>query len=110
MFSETNKWVAVISLLYAGATGSISYLISFSLNYGELLRDLLFLSIFSAIGQIFVYRMVKEFKQHIVPFVITTRKIFTVVISIFVYKHETSGMQVVGIAIVFISAIYEYCA
>jgi UDP-galactose transporter B1 len=87
MFEQTNKWVALISLLYAGATGSITYLINFTIEYPDILKDLLLLSILSGIGQIFVYRIVKEFKQHIVPFVITTRKIFTVVISIVVYKH-----------------------
>ena len=87
MFEQTNKWVALISLLYAGATGSITYLINFTIDYPDILKDLLLLSILSGIGQIFVYRIVKEFKQHIVPFVITTRKIFTVVISIVVYKH-----------------------
>ena len=110
MFEHTNKWVTLISLLYAGATGSITYLVRFAWDYPEFVKDLAMLSILSGVGQIFVYRMVKEFKQHIVPFVITTRKIFTVVISIVVYKHETSGMQVVGIGIVFFSAIYEYCA
>jgi UDP-galactose transporter B1 len=72
--------------------------------------DLSIFAILGAIGQIFIYRMVKQFKQHIVPFVITTRKIFTVIISIIVYHHSTNALQIVGIAIVFISVSYEYCA
>ena len=56
----------------------------------------------------FVYRMIKQFKQHIVPFVITTRKIFTVVISIVFYNHPTTMMQIIAIVIVFASASYEY--
>ena len=59
-------------------------------------------------GQMFVYQMIKEFKQHIVPFVITTRKILTVVISILFYGHATTLLQVVGIMIVFFAASYEY--
>ena len=49
----------------------------------------------------FVYRMIKQFKQHFVPFVITTRKIFTVGLSIVFYNHETNFMQVLGIITVF---------
>lgn len=52
-------------------------------------------------GQMFVYRMIKQFKQHFVPFVITTRKIFTVGLSIVFYNHETNFMQVMGIITVF---------
>lgn len=65
-------------------------------------------SILTSIGQMFVYRMIKQFKQHIVPFVITTRKIFTVVISIVFYNHPTTMMQIIAIIIVFASASYEY--
>ncbi len=65
-------------------------------------------AVLTSIGQIFVYRMIKQFKQHIVPFVITTRKIFTVVISIIFYNHPTTMMQVIAIVIVLFSASYEY--
>ena len=59
-------------------------------------------------GQIFIYRMIKQFKQHIVPFVITTRKIFTVVLSIFIFKHHTTVIQILAIALIFITASSEY--
>lgn len=70
--------------------------------------DFIILSILSTIGQVFVYRMIKQFKQHIVPFVITTRKIFTVVISIIFYGHETSNLQYLAIVLIFVTASYEY--
>lgn len=70
--------------------------------------DMISLSILTTIGQVFVYRMIKQFKQHIVPFVITTRKIFTVVISILFYGHETSFLQILAIALIFCTASYEY--
>ena len=52
--------------------------------------------------------MIKQFKQHIVPFVITTRKIFTVVISIIFYGHETSNLQYLAIVLILVTASYEY--
>lgn len=64
--------------------------------------------ILSFIGQVFIYRLVKQFKQHIVPFVITTRKIFTVVLSIMYYNHEYTYWQVMGIIIVFGASSYEF--
>lgn len=50
-------------------------------------QDLLIMSLAAFIGQIFIYRMIKEFKQHTVPFVVTTRKILTVGLSIIYFKH-----------------------
>ncbi len=52
--------------------------------------------------------MIEEFKQHIVPFIITTRKIITVGISILYFKHKTSAWQVVGILVVFASTMVEF--
>jgi len=45
------------------------------------------MGVLSTIGQIFVYIMIKQFKQHFAPFVITTRRIFTVGLSIIYYRH-----------------------
>ena len=66
------------------------------------------MGILSTIGQMFVYRMIKQFKQHFVPFVITTRKIFTVGLSIIVYKHATNLWQLLGLLLVFGIVTYEF--
>ena len=68
------------------------------------------LSLMSCLGQFFVYRMIKQFKQHIVPFVITTRKILTIFISILYYHHKTNFIQMVGVVIVFLTVIYEFAS
>jgi len=45
------------------------------------------MAILAFIGHIFIYNMINNFKQHIVPFVITTRKIISVGISMIYFKH-----------------------
>ena len=67
---------------------------------------LIALSVLSALGQFVVYTMIKQFKQHIVPFVITTRKIFTVVISIIYYQHKTSAIQLIGMVLVIAAVVF----
>lgn len=62
--------------------------------------NLLAMSSLSVVGQIIIYRFIKEFKQHIVPFVVTIRKIFTVLINVIVYGHKTELLQFIGMAIV----------
>lgn len=72
------------------------------------LYHMVFMSVLSVFGQMFVYRMIKQFKQHFVPFVITTRKIFTVALSIMFYHHETNAVQIAGIIAVFGVVTYEF--
>ena len=62
----------------------------------------------SGAGQFFVYRMIKQFKQHFVPFTISSRKILTVVISIIFYHHETNWQQVVGVLIVLSAVAFDF--
>lgn len=62
--------------------------------------DLIIMSIMSGFGQFFVYRMIKQFKQHFVPFTISSRKILTATISIVFYGHRTNWVQIMGIAVV----------
>lgn len=66
------------------------------------------MSVLTFVGQIFVYRMIKQFKQHIVPFVVTTRKIITVGFSLLYFHHQSSLGQVVGIILVFCITTYEF--
>jgi hypothetical protein len=54
--------------------------------------------------------MIKQFKQHIVPFVITTRKIFTIFLSIIFYHHKTTSIQLSGVFIVFLAVIFEFAS
>lgn len=69
---------------------------------------MIIMGVLALVGQMFVYRMIKQFKQHFVPFVITTRKVFTVALSIFFYDHETNFMQILGILMVFGIVTFEF--
>jgi len=51
--------------------------------------------------------MIKLFKQHVVPFVIATRKCVTVVVNIVHFGHSINGMQVIGIVFVFMAIMVE---
>lgn len=109
-----NKWVTIISVAYCCIIETIFLKISivdmfvFIAQHRLFLLHLLLMGGLSTLGQMFVYRMIKQFKQHFVPFVITTRKIFTVGLSIFYYHHETNIYQILGLFIVFGIVTYEF--
>ena len=82
-----NKWVAIISLIYSLLLWEFFDMCSYIFTHHKFLIHMILMGILSTSGQMFVYRMIKQFKQHFVPFVITTRKIFTVALSIIFYNH-----------------------
>lgn len=70
--------------------------------------DVIGISVMNLFGQMFVYYIITKFKQHIAPFVITIRKIFSVIISIFWFSHFIDGMQWLGVAVVFGAALFDF--
>lgn len=110
LMTEVNKWSAILAFAFSIATGHFIPMFSFIFAHTSLMIDLIAIGVLSTLGQLFVYRLIKQFKQHIVPFIITTRKIFTVGLSILYYKHTIAEMQLIGLVIVFGISIYEfYC-
>lgn len=110
MMTAINKWVAIVSFIYSCALMEIPDIIKFILEHRLFVVHMLIMGVLSTFGQMFVYRMIKQFKQHFPPFVITTRKIFTVGLSIIYYKHETNFFQILGLILVFGVVTYEFVA
>ena len=103
-----NKWTTILTVGYSLVMGHFFHIVTFIYHHRAILIDNLLIGVLCFFGQVFIYRLVKQFKQHIVPFVITTRKIFTVALSIIYFGHKFNGFQFVGVAIVFLSSLYEF--
>ena len=110
MMEQINKWVAIISLFSMIFSNTVISACMYTFYHPMFAIHLVGMSLLSCLGQFFVYRMIKQFKQHIVPFVITTRKILTIFISILYYHHPTTWMQIVGVNVVFLTVIYEFAS
>jgi UDP-galactose transporter B1 len=108
MMLEVNKWSFIFCLVYAIVVNQFWYTLQYCWYYPLFTIHLVSMSVLTFVGQIFVYRMIKEFKQHIVPFVVTTRKIITVGFSLLYFHHKSSYQQVIGIVLVFIITSYEF--
>lgn len=106
--TDINGYVALISIIYSLALFEVGDILQFFLEHRLFTIHMLIMGVLSTIGQMFVYRMIKQFKQHFVPFVITTRKIFTVGLSVLYYHHATNVFQLLGLALVFALVTYEF--
>jgi drug/metabolite transporter (DMT)-like permease len=108
MMTEINKWVTIICFAATVLTLQIVDILAFIYTHNLFIVHLLANGVLSTLGQMFVYRMIKQFKQHFVPFVVTTRKILTVGLSIIYFQHDTNIAQIIGIILVFCIVTYEF--
>lgn len=69
--------------------------------------DVVAMSVLQVVGQVSIYYVIANFKQHIFPLISTTRKVFTVLLSIFIYNHSINIMQALSIVLVFLGLTYE---
>lgn len=75
-----------------------------------LMRDILAFASVSAVGQNFIFYTVRNFSALATTTITTTRKMFTVLLSIVVYKHKMVPRQWAGMALVFIAIAWEAAA
>lgn len=108
MMADINKWASLYTLISAILTLNAWSFAVFMWEHLQFTAELVIMSIASGFGQFFVYRMIKQFKQHFVPFTISSRKILTVAISIVFYNHKTNWVQILGISIVLFTVFVEF--
>lgn len=72
-----------------------------------MLLELLAIGSLQVLGQVSVYYVISNFKQHIYPLISTTRKIFTILVSIIAFNHSLNTDQWFALVVVFLSMAYE---
>jgi len=107
LFTITNFYAFLFSLAVAFFTGKLGESVSFLFKYPSAFLDLAMAGGLQVVGQVSIYYVIANFKQHVFPLISTTRKIFTVLLSIFVYNHTLQNLQWLAVAIVFIGMFYE---
>ena len=107
LFTVTNFYSFLFCILVALIQQSFIPSIKFLINYPSALLILGGIGVLQVFGQISIYYIVANFKQHIFPLISTTRKILTVIFSIYWFGHDVNGSQWVAIGIVFSGMFYE---
>lgn len=107
LFKYTNLYSFFFCTAYSLLEGSLLESVKFMLAYPEVFWHVIGIGLLQVVGQISVYYIVGNFKQHIFPLVATTRKILTVILSIFIFNHDVNLNQWIAILIVFSGMFYE---
>lgn len=109
LFTITNFYTFLICAFFSLVVErSFFDSIYFLLNYPSALLTIIGIGGLQVVGQISIYYIVSNFKQHIFPLISTTRKILTVILSIFLFNHDVNTYQWVAICIVFLGMFYEF--
>ncbi len=107
LYTCANFYGFVFSLLFSIVSGTLIPSIDFVSSHQLVLQDILLMCGLQLFGQNCIYFIVANFKQHIFPLIATTRKLLTVLISIYLYNHTINLYQWLAVFLVFGSMIYE---
>eukprot|EP00002_Diphylleia_rotans_P037302 TRINITY_DN8322_c0_g1_i1.p1 TRINITY_DN8322_c0_g1~~TRINITY_DN8322_c0_g1_i1.p1 ORF type:complete len:334 (+),score=45.63 TRINITY_DN8322_c0_g1_i1:59-1060(+) len=98
-----NAWAAVFLGVGLVATNELGESVHFIQQHPVVLADLVYFSVCSALGQLFIYSLVKNFGPLVCTTVTTTRKFFTLLASVFYFGHAMTSMQWWGTLLVFLA-------
>ncbi|KAH8925904.1 UAA transporter [Atractiella rhizophila] len=102
----------LINLIIDGSLSNQFWVaLEFIQKYPSVLRDLLLFSLFGALGQIFIFLTLANFGSLTLVTITVLRKLFTMILSVFIYHHDLSAGQWGGVTLVFAGiAIEAYVA
>lgn len=96
-----NLMTSIICFVSIILKGDLIDSIMFCKSHPFAVIDVGLIGLLQVLGQISIYFIVLNFKQHIFPLVSTTRKVFTVLLSIFFFNHKMNIYQWIALVLVF---------
>eukprot|EP00527_Entomoneis_sp_CCMP2396_P008164 CAMPEP_0198137778 /NCGR_PEP_ID=MMETSP1443-20131203/1238_1 /TAXON_ID=186043 /ORGANISM="Entomoneis sp., Strain CCMP2396" /LENGTH=329 /DNA_ID=CAMNT_0043799323 /DNA_START=304 /DNA_END=1293 /DNA_ORIENTATION=- len=94
----TNFFMFLTAAVIAGGLGEVQTGMAFCIANPEILNKIIKFALCSAVGQSFIFYVVSNFDPLVLSTVTTTRKIFSVLLSIFLKGHSLSVVGWSGIA------------
>jgi UDP-galactose transporter B1 len=96
----TNLYMGITAAVFAAALGELTSGVQFCLSNPVIFEKILKFAVCSAIGQSFIFYTIANFDPLVCTTVTTTRKVFSVLLSIFLNGHamSTQGWAGIGLA------------
>jgi len=107
MMYYTNSWAMLLLSLVMLVTGDGTRAMGFVRKNPAVLKKILLFGLMSATGQFFIFFLVRSFSALTLVTVTTTRKFFTVLASVFWFKHSLTRGQWLSVAFVFSGLAWE---
>jgi len=94
-------------LLACPWSDELSRAVSFVANYPSVVPDLLLFCLCGAIGQVFIFSTIENFGSLSLVTVTVTRKLFTIILSLFWFNHQLRPVQWFFVGLVFTALLIE---
>ena len=101
LFTSSNFLTFLFVYILGVFQGEVAKQIKFCAYHPGVLLDLVLVACLQVLGQVTIYYVIANFKQHMFPLLSTTRKVLTVFMSILVYGHKINVWQWTAILFVF---------
>jgi UDP-galactose transporter B1 len=101
MMKAVNGWSSIFMTIAAAVSGEFVFFFDFALKYPKIIVQLLSFGFASALGQLFIFYLISNFGSLSNSIVTTSRKFFTVLISLFLFGNRLTMQQWVGTILVF---------
>ena len=95
----TNAYMLVVALAFAAVGNELGPGFNFCTSNPQIMNRILNFALLSAIGQSFIFYTISNFEPIVCSTVTTTRKIFSVLLSIFLNNHALNAHGWAGISI-----------
>jgi len=107
MMFVTNAWSIVLTLATLLASGEMWVTMNFIMENPAALLDNMAIALSSAVGQLFIFRTIWKFGPVVFTLIMTTRQMFSMVLSAIVFGHELGALAYVGAGIVFAALLLQ---
>lgn len=114
MMKNVNLWTTfyissylIVGQLIFGDKSELASAYASFMNSNELRYDILVFCICAAIGQVLIFAVMKEYGSLAWITISITRKLFTILFSVFMFSHPVKSIQWLGIALVFLGMTLE---
>ena len=107
MIFSVNMVTMVLNFLILIFSGTLIPSLDFCLLHQEIVWDIFLVGLLTVLGQVSIYFIILNFKQHMFPLISTTRKILTILYSIYYFQHSTNLYMWIALVMVFGGIIYE---
>lgn len=97
--------VNLFSCIFTAASliqqGQLMPSVQFLTRHPTAMYNIILLSLFSAVGQLFIYYTVQTFGPLTFTIIMTTRQLISIILSCILYGHVITSLGIVGAAIAF---------
>ncbi|XP_063704768.1 solute carrier family 35 member B1 homolog isoform X2 [Culicoides brevitarsis] len=101
MMSQINLYSAIFVIIGATSMNELSEFLSFVNRHPHVLYNIAVLTIMNVIGQIFVYAILTTNGSLACSYATTVRKLFSILLSVILFRHVIQWYQWVGLAVTF---------